>query len=147
VVLSRLLLPRCFRFLFPSRGRSVHHVASTTSTERRDCSVICCRSSREDRHSRCGSSPLGTGQALRHGPARRRRRRARARQAAREKFLGEGHGVRRFDVMYNDFVLIGPKSDPAGAAGGKDIVQSFSKNNVTANAIRVARRQERHPLR
>ena len=37
-----------------------------------------------------------------------------------EKFLAEGFGVKRFDVMYNDFVLIGPKSDPAGARG-KDI--------------------------
>jgi tungstate transport system substrate-binding protein len=37
-----------------------------------------------------------------------------------EKFLAEGFGVKRFDVMYNDFVLIGPKSDPAGIRG-KDI--------------------------
>ena len=37
-----------------------------------------------------------------------------------EKFLAEGFGVKRFDVMYNDFVLIGPKSDPAGIKG-KDI--------------------------
>jgi tungstate transport system substrate-binding protein len=37
-----------------------------------------------------------------------------------EKFLAEGFGVNRFDVMYNDFVLIGPKSDPAGVRG-KDI--------------------------
>ena len=37
-----------------------------------------------------------------------------------EKFLAEGFGVKRFDVMYNDFVLIGPKNDPAGARG-KDI--------------------------
>lgn len=37
-----------------------------------------------------------------------------------EKFLAEGQGVKRFDVMYNDFVLIGPKSDPAGVKG-KDI--------------------------
>jgi len=37
-----------------------------------------------------------------------------------EKFLAEGFGVKRFDVMYNDFVLIGPKSDPAGVRG-KDI--------------------------
>jgi tungstate transport system substrate-binding protein len=35
-----------------------------------------------------------------------------------EKFLAEGFGVKRFDVMYNDFVLIGPKSDPAGVKGG-----------------------------
>src|SRR5881227_4077460 len=34
-----------------------------------------------------------------------------------EKFLAEGFGVKRFDVMYNDFVLIGPKSDPAGVKG------------------------------
>ena len=37
-----------------------------------------------------------------------------------EKFLAEGFGVKRFDVMYNDFVLIGPTSDPAGVKG-KDI--------------------------
>jgi tungstate transport system substrate-binding protein len=37
-----------------------------------------------------------------------------------EKFLAEGFGVKRFDVMYNDFVLIGPNSDPAGAKG-KDV--------------------------
>jgi tungstate transport system substrate-binding protein len=37
-----------------------------------------------------------------------------------EKFLAEGFGVKRFDVMYNDFVLIGPKGDPAGVKG-KDI--------------------------
>jgi tungstate transport system substrate-binding protein len=34
-----------------------------------------------------------------------------------EKFLAEGFGVKRFDVMYNDFVLIGPNSDPAGIRG------------------------------
>ena len=37
-----------------------------------------------------------------------------------EKFLAEGFGVKRFDVMYNDFVLIGPRGDPAGV-DGKDI--------------------------
>src|SRR6185437_15195466 len=34
-----------------------------------------------------------------------------------EKFLAEGFGVKRYDVMYNDFVLIGPKRDPAGVKG------------------------------
>jgi tungstate transport system substrate-binding protein len=41
-------------------------------------------------------------------------------KAQEEKFMAEGHGVKRFDVMYNDFVLVGPKSDPAGVKG-KDI--------------------------
>lgn len=44
-----------------------------------------------------------------------------------EKFLAEGHGVQRFDVMYNDFVLIGPKSDPARVAGTKDITAALQK--------------------
>jgi len=38
-----------------------------------------------------------------------------------EKFVADGQGVKRFDVMYNDFVLIGPKSDPAGIIGSKDV--------------------------
>lgn len=42
-----------------------------------------------------------------------------------EKFVAEGHGVKRSDVMYNDFILIGPKSDPAGIAGSKDIVAAL----------------------
>jgi len=41
-------------------------------------------------------------------------------KAQEEKFVAEGYGVKRFDVMYNDFVLVGPKSDPAGVKG-KDI--------------------------
>jgi tungstate transport system substrate-binding protein len=42
-------------------------------------------------------------------------------KSAEERFVAEGAGVRRYPVMYNDFVLIGPASDPAGAKG-KDIV-------------------------
>jgi tungstate transport system substrate-binding protein len=62
----------------------------------------------------------GTGQALdtaRRGDADVVFVHARAQE---EKFLAEGFGVKRFDVMYNDFVLIGPKDDPAGVKG-KDI--------------------------
>ena len=44
-----------------------------------------------------------------------------------EKFVAEGWGVKRFDVMYNDFVVIGPAKDPAGIAGAKDVVAAFKK--------------------
>jgi tungstate transport system substrate-binding protein len=70
---------------------------------------------------------LGTGQALdvaRRGDADVVFVHARA---AEEKFLVEGHGVKRYPVMYNDFVLIGPKADPARAGGGKDIVAALKK--------------------
>ena len=46
-------------------------------------------------------------------------------KSAEEKFLAEGQGVKRFPVMYNDFVLIGPKSDPAGIKGMKDVGKAF----------------------
>jgi len=48
-------------------------------------------------------------------------------KAAEEKFIGEGYGVKRYPVMYNDFVLVGPKSDPAKVAGGKDITAALKK--------------------
>jgi tungstate transport system substrate-binding protein len=81
---------------------------------------------------------LGTGQALdvgRRGDADVVFVHARA---AEEKFLAEGQGVKRYPVMYNDFVLIGPKSDPAKVAGGKDILAAFKKIDI-ANAPFVSR--------
>jgi tungstate transport system substrate-binding protein len=46
-------------------------------------------------------------------------------KSAEEKFLAEGQSTKRYPVMYNDFVLIGPKSDPAGIKGTKDIVAAL----------------------
>jgi tungstate transport system substrate-binding protein len=48
-------------------------------------------------------------------------------RSAEEKFIAEGYGVKRLPVMYNDFVLIGPKADPAKVAGGKDVLEAFRK--------------------
>ncbi|MBU2190733.1 MAG: substrate-binding domain-containing protein [Alphaproteobacteria bacterium] len=48
-------------------------------------------------------------------------------KAAEEKFIAEGGGVERFDVMYNDFVVVGPPADPAGVAGSKDVVASLAR--------------------
>ena len=42
-------------------------------------------------------------------------------------FVADGFGVKRFDVMYNDFVLVGPKADPAGIAGSTDIAAALRK--------------------
>lgn len=43
-----------------------------------------------------------------------------------EAFVAEGWGVQRFDVMYNDFVIVGPAADPAGIAGGSDVVAALT---------------------
>jgi len=47
-------------------------------------------------------------------------------KSAEEKFLAEGYGVKRYPVMYNDFVLIGPRSDPAAVRGSKDVLASLA---------------------
>src|SRR5690349_7685809 len=67
----------------------------------------------------------GTGQALdtgRRGDADVVFVHARSQE---EKFVADGFSVRRYPVMYNDFILVGPKSDPAGINGTKDIVAAF----------------------
>jgi len=47
-------------------------------------------------------------------------------KSAEEKFLAEGYGVKRYPVMYNDFILIGPRADPAAVKGSKDVLVSLA---------------------
>ena len=46
---------------------------------------------------------------------------------AEDKFVAEGHGVNRRDVMYNDFILVGPLSDPAGMKKQKSVIDAFKQ--------------------
>src|SRR5262244_4090910 len=83
---------------------------------------------------------LGTGQALdaaRRGDADVVFVHA---KAAEEKFLAEGYGVKRYPVMYNDFILIGPESDPAGIRG-KDILSALQ--TIKAKAAPLISRGDR----
>jgi tungstate transport system substrate-binding protein len=59
-------------------------------------------------------------------------------KVAEQKFLAEGFGVKRYEVMYNDFVMIGPKADPAHIAGDKDVAEALRKIAV-AKAVFVSR--------
>jgi tungstate transport system substrate-binding protein len=80
----------------------------------------------------------GTGQALETG------RRGDAdvlfvhNRKAEDSFVAEGYGVDRRDVMYNDFVLVGPAADPAGAKGAADAKDAFSRIAATG-ALFVSR--------
>jgi len=102
-------------------------VASTTSTEQSGLFGYLLPIFEQQTGIKVRVVAVGTGQALdigRRGDADVVFVHARA---AEEKFLAEGQGVKRFPVMYNDFVLIGPKNDPAKIAGGKDILAAMSK--------------------
>jgi tungstate transport system substrate-binding protein len=77
----------------------------------------------------------GTGQALdtaRRGDADVVLVHARS---AEEKFLAEGYGVKRYPVMYNDFILIGPRSDPAAVLGSKDVLAALGSIKRTSSTF------------
>ena len=61
-----------------------------------------------------------------------------------DKFVAEGYGIDRRDVMYNDFVIVGPKADPAGVKGLKDAAAPSRKIADGQGAIRHPRRRQRH---
>lgn len=101
-------------------------VASTTSTEQSGLFKHVLPAFRKATGIEARVVALGTGQALDMG------RRGDADvvfvhdRAAEEKFVNDGFGVKRFEVMYNDFVIVGPKSDPAKAAG-KDVLEGLRR--------------------
>ncbi|HEV2042726.1 MAG TPA: extracellular solute-binding protein [Casimicrobiaceae bacterium] len=113
-------------------------VASTTSTEQSGLFSHLLPRFEQKTGIKVRVVALGTGQALdlaRRGDADVVFVHARS---AEEKFLTEGYGVKRFPVMYNDFVLVGPKTDPAKIGGSKDILEALRKVE-TAKAPFVSR--------
>lgn len=102
-------------------------VSSTTSTEQSGLFNFILPIFSKDSGIKVRVVALGTGQALDMA------RRGDADvvfvhdKVAEEKFIAEGYGVKRQEVMYNDFILVGPKDDPAKVAGGKDITEALKK--------------------
>ncbi|HEY2246879.1 MAG TPA: substrate-binding domain-containing protein [Bradyrhizobium sp.] len=102
-------------------------VASTTSTEQSGLFDYLLPHFTEATRIGVKVVAVGTGQALDIG------RRGDADvvfvhdRPAEDRFMAEGQGVKRFDVMYNDFVIVGPKSDPAHISGAKDVVDALRK--------------------
>ena len=85
--------------------------------------------------------PVGTGKALKMGATGDVDVVMVHARSAEEKFVQEGHGVNRRDVMYNDFVIIGPKNDPAGIRGLSNAKEAF-KRIAEAQAMFVSRGDE-----
>ena len=110
----------------PLRAQQFITVASTTSTEQSGLFKYLLPKAKEALGFDVRVVAVGTGQALDMG------RRGDADvvfvhdREAEEKFLSEGHAAKRYDVMYNDFVVVGPKADPAGARG-RDVVNAFQR--------------------
>lgn len=70
---------------------------------------------------------VGTGQAIRNAKAGDGDVLLVHAKSAEEKFVADGFGVARADVMYNDFIIVGPRADPAGIAGSKTVAAALKK--------------------
>jgi tungstate transport system substrate-binding protein len=125
--LRRILLALLLACAMPAWAQKYITVASTTSTEQSGLFKHMLPIFEKKSGIQVRVVALGTGQSLDMG------KRGDAdvvfvhAKALEEKFVAEGYGVKRFEVMYNDFVLVGPKSDPAKVGGTKDIVAALRK--------------------
>jgi tungstate transport system substrate-binding protein len=136
-----LRLAAIFTFILHGVAFAQEHsivVASTTSTEQSGLFVFLLPVFSATTGIQVKVVAVGTGRALDIG------RRGDADvvfvhdRPAEDKFMAEGFGVRRFDVMYNDFVVVGPSADPAHTAHGKDVVEAF-RRIAAAKAMFVSR--------
>ncbi len=76
---------------------------------------------------------VGTGQALKNGRNGDGDVVLVHAKPAEEKFVADGFGVQRFDVMYNDFVIVGPQGDPAKLAGSSDVIDALRKISASSS--------------
>lgn len=112
--------------LAPAQAQEFITVASTTSTENSGLFGHILPIFQEESGIEVRVVAQGTGQALetaRRGDADVVLVHARA---AEEQFVAEGHGVERFDVMYNDFIVVGPSDDPAGLGSAETATAAFA---------------------
>jgi tungstate transport system substrate-binding protein len=126
VMLRRILLGILMLGAMPAHAQERFiTVASTTSTDQSGLFGHLLPAFKRDTGIDVRVVALGTGQALDVG------RRGDADvvfvhdKPAEDRFVAEGFGVARIQVMYNDFVVIGPKADPARVAGLKDVNEAF----------------------
>jgi len=103
-------------------------LSTTTSTENSGLLAYILPDFTEKRGIEVKVVAVGTGKALQMGRDGEADVLLVHAKPAEELFVEEGHSLERFDVMYNDFVIIGPEADPAGLkASGDNVAESFSK--------------------
>jgi tungstate transport system substrate-binding protein len=111
----------------PALAQQVIRLSTTTSTENSGLLQYLLPKFEAKTNSKVRVISVGTGKALelaKNGDVDVTLVHARP---AEDKFVAEGHGVNRRDVMYNDFIIVGPESDPAAIKGSKDVLAAMKK--------------------
>jgi tungstate transport system substrate-binding protein len=110
-----------------AQDQQVIRLSTTTSTENSGLLAFLLPAFEARSGSKVHVISVGTGKALelsKNGDVDATLVHARA---AEDKFVADGWGVERRDVMYNDFILVGPAGDPSGVKGGRDVLAAFRK--------------------
>ncbi len=102
-------------------------MATTTSTENSGLLRFLLPEFEKDSGYKVHTIAVGTGKALRMGRDGDVDVLLVHAKTSEEKFMAEGNGEKRFGVMYNDFVIVGPKDDPAKLLGSKNAVEALGK--------------------
>jgi len=111
----------------PAPAQQVIRLSTTTSTENSGLLQYLLPKFEAKANARVNVISVGTGKALelaKNGDVDVTLVHARTLE---DKFVAEGHGVNRRDVMYNDFIIVGPESDPAGIKGSRDVLGAMKK--------------------
>ncbi|MFH1347532.1 MAG: substrate-binding domain-containing protein [Candidatus Margulisiibacteriota bacterium] len=132
-----LFLSLCL-FITPVLAKNIIKLATTTSTDNSGLLKVLLPPFEKKYNTRVDVIAVGTGKAIKLGEngdvdvilvhAR----------AAEDKFVADGFGVNRRDVMYNDFIILGPKDDPVEVKGSKDAAEALAKI-AKAGAVFVSR--------
>jgi tungstate transport system substrate-binding protein len=123
---------------FSAQAQQVIRLSTTTSTENSGLLAYLLPAFESKANAKVHVIAVGSGKALelaKNGDVDVTLVHARA---AEDKFVAEGHGVDRRDVMYNDFVVACPASDPARIAGGKDVIAAFK--TIAASPVKFISR-------
>ena len=102
-------------------------LATTTSTDNSGLLAYLLPAFEQEAQVKVNVIAVGTGQALKLGEDGNADVLLVHARASEDAFMGAGHGSRREDVMYNDFVIVGSEADPSGLKGMTDVVAAFKK--------------------
>jgi tungstate transport system substrate-binding protein len=122
-----LVLGLLFASAVPAFAQQVIRMSTTTSTDNSGLLQYLLPFFEAKTNTKVNVISVGTGKALelaKNGDVDVTLVHARP---SEDKFVAEGHGVNRRDVMYNDFIIVGPASDPAGIKGSKDVIRAMKK--------------------
>jgi tungstate transport system substrate-binding protein len=113
--------------LLPAQAQTILKMSTTTSTENSGLLEYLLPVFEKKYDTKVQVISVGTGKALEMAKSGDVDVTLVHARAAEDKFVASGHGVNRRDVMYNDFIIAGPESDPAGIRGSHDVLAAMKK--------------------